>query len=82
MKIKGCLTSNNQCWATPKNIYNHFVKKHGYFDPCPENPKFNGLEIEWKEKNFVNPPYNQIDKWIDKALRERERTLFNFANSC
>ena len=72
MRIKACLTSNKQDWKTPKNIYDHYME-HDFFDPCPNNPKFNGLEIEWYYRNFVNPPYNEIDKWIDKALRERER---------
>ena len=72
MKIKGCLTSNNQCWSTPKNIYQSFMDR-GFFDPCPINPEFDGLKIEWSDKNFVNPPYNAIDEWIDKALIERER---------
>ena len=72
MKIKGCLTSNNQCWSTPKNIYQSFMDR-GFFDPCPINSEFDGLKIEWSDKNFVNPPYNAIDEWIDKALREREK---------
>lgn len=72
MKIKACLTSKRQDWKTPKNIYNSFMDR-GFLDPCPENPLFDGLAIEWASKNFVNPPYNEIDKWIDKGLREREK---------
>ncbi len=34
---------------------------------------FDGLEIEWEQYNFVNPPYSQISKWVDKALKEREK---------
>lgn len=72
MKIKACLTHKTDNWATPKKIYDHFMKIN-YFDPCPLNAKFNGLEIEWKEINFVNPPYSQIKKWIDKAIKEKEK---------
>lgn len=72
MKIKACLTSNNQFWRTPKKIYDYYMK-NGYFDPCPVNPQFDGLNIEWYQKNFVNPPYNQIKKWVDKAIEEDKK---------
>ncbi|MBO7694849.1 MAG: hypothetical protein J6T10_19715 [Methanobrevibacter sp.] len=72
MRIKACLTSNNQLWKTPKNIYQSFMDR-GFFDPCPGNSNFDGLKIEWSDKNFVNPPYNAIDEWIDKALEEVEK---------
>lgn len=72
LKIKGCLLHNSDLWRTPKFLYDYFTK-YNYFDPCPINPKFNGLEISWKSHNFVNPPYSQIDKWIDKALKERKK---------
>ncbi len=48
----------------------------GYFDPCPINPEFNGLEIEWKERNFVNPPYSKPKPWIEKAIRESNKGKF------
>ncbi len=41
------------------------------FDPCPNNPTFDGLEIEWPKGKpiFVNPPYTrgQISKWVKKC---------------
>lgn len=40
------------------------------FDPCPANPKFNGLKINWRAINFVNPPYDNIGAWLDKAVNE------------
>ena len=69
MNIKACLTSNNQIWETPKNIYSYYMNNN-YFDPCPINPNFDGLNIEWHKKNFVNPPYKYIKKWIYKSLQE------------
>lgn len=39
-------------------------------DPCPPNTLFNGLEIEWKERNFVNPPYSNIKEWSKKSYEE------------
>lgn len=59
-------------WATPKMIYNFFINQ-GYFDPCPLNSNFNGLEIEWKEKNFVNPPYSKIKQFVEKAILEHKK---------
>lgn len=72
IKIKGCLLHNSDLWQTPKFIYNYYMKKN-FFDPCPTNPKFNGLKINWKSFNFVNPPYSEISKWIDKALEQKKR---------
>ncbi len=52
---------------TPQDILDRFK---GYFDPCPTDPKFDGLAIRWKPRNFVNPPYRYKIKWIAKAIYE------------
>ena len=60
-------------WATPKWLYNKLDNEFNFdFDPCPLNADFNGLEIEWGNSNFVNPPYNRKDKplFIEKAFSE------------
>ena len=59
-------------WKTPKALYKKLDEEFNFdFDPCPTNPKFNGLEIEWKRRNFVNPPYrNEIKHWIKKGYEE------------
>lgn len=72
MNIKACLTSKNQFWKTPKNIYEYYMKNN-YFDPCPVDPTFDGLKIKWKKMNFVNPPYNEVHKWIDKSIAESKK---------
>lgn len=33
----------------------------------------NGLELDWEDFNFCNPPYSDITPWIDKALNESMR---------
>lgn len=64
----------NKQWAvnekapSPKWVLDMF---HGYFDPCPPNPTFNGLTIPWKKFNYVNPPFNNKVPWINKALEEQ-----------
>jgi len=45
----------------------------GWFDPCPSVAAFNGLAIEWHEKNFINPPYSNKIPWITKAILEGEK---------
>lgn len=40
------------------------------FDPCPENHQEDGLIIPWKRHNFVNPSFNMIPLWVEKAAAE------------
>lgn len=64
---------NSDHWETPRNLYEKLDSEfHFDFDPCPLNATFNGLEIEWGKSNFVNPPYNRVDKpkFIQKAYEE------------
>ena len=48
---------------------------HFDLDPCPENwdKSFDGLEIDWKNKNYVNPPYAYKKAWIIKAINEQAK---------
>jgi phage N-6-adenine-methyltransferase len=58
-------------WQTPKEIYNKLNEEfHFDFDPCPLEPHWNGLEIGWYGNIFVNPPYSQIELWLEKAQIE------------
>jgi len=62
-------------WRTPKKLYEELDKEFNFdFDPCPVNPAFDGLEIEWGERNFVNPPYGrEIGKWVKKGYEESRK---------
>ena len=63
----------NDHWATPKWLYDKLNAEFNFdFDPCPLHADFNGLMVEWGKSNFVNPPYNRIDKpkFIQKAFDE------------
>ena len=46
-----------------------------WFDPCPldENPKFNGLEVSWGHRTYVNPPYSNPLPWVEKAIEESKK---------
>ena len=59
-------------WDTPKVLYQTLDAEFDFdFDPCPHNPKFDGLKVEWGKRNFVNPPYGrEIVRWVDKAIEE------------
>jgi site-specific DNA-methyltransferase (adenine-specific) len=63
----------NDHWATPNWLYNKLNAEFNFdFDPCPLHANFDGLEIEWGGVNYINPPYNRIDKpkFIQKAYEE------------
>lgn len=64
-------SSLKQDWKTPKDFYEGLNKEFNFdFDPCPPNPNFNGLYVDWKNSNFINPPYNEIAKWLAKGYQE------------
>ena len=48
----------NDNYATDDKIMALF---EDWFDPCPlkDNPEIDGLNIEWGEKTYVNPPYSK-----------------------
>lgn len=63
-------------WATPKEFLLELEKEFGkMFDPCPLHSDFDGLEIEWKDVNFINPPYSRKLKeaFIHKAFEESKK---------
>jgi hypothetical protein len=63
-------------WKTPDDFYNKLNTRFNFdFDPCPLNhdiSKWDGLKIEWGQRNFVNPPYSRKlkEEFIKKAYRE------------
>lgn len=70
---------HNNNWATPKEFYDKFNNEFNFnFDPCPLNHDlnlWNGLEIDWKERNFINPPYSRElkEKFVIKAIEESKK---------
>ena len=65
--------------VTPKDLYDDLNKEFAFdFDPCPLGwkdfipyiPDADGLKIPWGQSNFINPPFNEIRKWINKGLKE------------
>ena len=66
-------------WATPMEFFNTLHKEFNFtFDPCPfehDLSKWDGLKIEWGERNYINPPYSRITKeaFILKAIDESKK---------
>ena len=54
-------SSRRSDWRTPKNLYGALDTLFRFdFDPCPTKPCFDGLSVEWKTCNYVNPPYGRV----------------------
>jgi site-specific DNA-methyltransferase (adenine-specific) len=67
---------NSDNWETPEWLYNKLNAEFNFdYDPCPLNANFDGLKTEWGKSNFVNPPYNRVDKpkFIQKAFEEWQK---------
>ena len=71
--------SNINDWETPDYIKKYIIDTYGeYFDPCPihhDITEWNGLDVEWKPINYINPPYSRKLKeaFIVKALEESRK---------
>lgn len=70
----------DQCARTPtwlmEEIRDEFHVTN--FDPCPAgwDGKVDGLKIPWGEPGdmvYINPPYDDIAPWLQKACEERKR---------
>lgn len=59
-------------WKTPKVVYQILDAEFRFdFDPCPVNPKFDGLACDWGGSSYCNPPYGRdLGRWIEKGFAE------------
>lgn len=70
LKIPHTIRDNKA--KTPLYLYQTLFTLFPFdFDPCPSNPTFDGLFIDWGRCNFVNPPFNHTLSWVIKALLEQ-----------
>ncbi len=64
----------NDDYNTPDWIKEIFMD---WFDPCPistgELRAFDGLGSSWAKHTFVNPPYSNPLKWVEKAIEENKK---------
>lgn len=92
MVAKALLSSNSDEWTTPLDLY-RFLDDIYHFELDPattcDNPldarfyiteKSDALTFSWGDySTFVNPPYSQISKWVDKCIVEfNERKDLSF----
>lgn len=81
---KALFTSNSDEWETPLEVYTKLNERFRFtLDPCSTKENHlcdkyytkeeNGLFKSWKgETVFVNPPYSEIKKWVEKCYKEYE----------
>ena len=80
----GNKTDKKHYWLTPPELMEKVIEELGsdFFDPAPfpKPEDYNGLESEWGEKNYVNPPFGGfknkgkrmpgVTAWARKAIAE------------
>ena len=82
---EGATKDGRHYWLTPDDLMKELNDEFKFdFDPCPY-PKpddFDGLEIDWGQSSYVNPPFGSIihkgkkkgvTAWVRKALAENEK---------
>lgn len=73
------MSSPKNDWATPPDFFQRLNRVFNFnFDPCPlchDVSKWDGLTIDWKERNFINPPYTRTlkEKFIQKCIEEKKK---------
>jgi phage N-6-adenine-methyltransferase len=83
MHLSVHFSSGSDEWATPQKTFDDLNREFGPFDldvcATASNAKCsrfydkaaNGLEQDWAAKNWCNPPYSQLKRWVLKARREQ-----------
>jgi hypothetical protein len=84
-------SKSDQLAQTPQElmnfIKNKFNKGMDLFDPAPVNWDIekhgDGLKIPWKRVNYINPPFSDARKWLEKGVEEsKKRNLSIFLLPC
>lgn len=71
---KVLFSSESVHWATPKELYDKLDEEfHFNYDPCPLNCSEDRLNMEWGTRNFVNPPYKDVAKFVTKGFDEAKK---------
>lgn len=63
-------------WLTPPELMQELDSEFQFdFDACPfpRPDDFDGLEAEWGQSTYVNPPFQGPTKWVRKAIAENKK---------
>jgi len=82
---KGNSKDGKHYWLTPPEMYKQLNDEFAFtFDPCPypKPENFDGLDAEWGESNYVNPPFGVVihkgkkkgaTAWARKCIEEHRK---------
>ncbi|NBW22619.1 MAG: hypothetical protein EBR82_83210 [Caulobacteraceae bacterium] len=82
---KGNSKDGKHYWLTPPEMYKQLNDEFAFtFDPCPypKPDNFDGLDAEWGESNYVNPPFGVVihkgkkkgaTAWARKCIEEHRK---------
>lgn len=82
---KGMFTSNRDDWQTPKDFFDKLDRLFGFeLDVAADatnakcaryfDKEANGLNQEWSNRNWMNPPYGrEISAWCAKADEQAKK---------
>ena len=74
---QACFTSITDDWKTPESIYQQLDDEFDFtFDPAPikhDTQTWDGLIEEWGDRNFINPPFSDWQKWVKKGYEEYKK---------
>lgn len=82
MKGTEAIFSNkNTDWITPQDLFDEIKDAFDIkLDPCGHDQNIlspdirtiskeeNGLDFDWDMNTFINPPYSDIEIWVQKAI--------------
>lgn len=77
-------TQTGGYWLTPPDLMKELKNEFGFdFDACPypRPTGFDGLDCEWGNSTYVNPPFSGPTAWVRKAIQENKkgkRVIFVF----
>lgn len=73
---------DSRYWLIPPEIYEPLDQEFKFtFDPCPFPFQKDGIEIDWGDVNWVNPPFRKKDSinghgptaFVRKAIEEQKK---------
>ncbi len=79
--MKNYKNTDSKFWLVPPEIYEPLDKEFNFdFDPCPYPFVRDGIDIEWGNVNWVNPPFRAKDSmnnhgptaFVRKAIEEQK----------